>query len=94
MIPKPIATACNTSTFVAITLGEAAANGFSALMSDGTAFTYAIDASGTGAALQPANLPAVWTHYEDPGSVVMYVKASAGTPNLILTPYKARPGGV
>jgi len=84
MIKTPVVTALNTETYTPITLNDQAAEGFSIHISDGSAFFYAVDASGTGEALVPDNASLSWGHYEPAHATIMYAKSVTGTPDLIV----------
>lgn len=86
MINSPVITALNASTFVAVTLPKSSDhvfNDISLWTEDQTAWTFATDADGTDAAIIPANTPFSIGGYSDKSNILLYAKASAGTPNLI-----------
>jgi len=90
MIKAPVTTATNTSTFVAIaTDATNDAFGFSIYMDDNSAFTMAIVEAGTGGVLVGASKTLEFKHYVPPSTTIMWVKASAGTPGLIMIPHKS-----
>ena len=89
MIKAPVVTALNTSTFVAILLPEVerTEGRFGRPMSfytdDGSSFLWADNSSGTGAATIPADTTFNHLNVKDSDGIVMYAKASSGTPNLV-----------
>jgi hypothetical protein len=86
LIQAPLVTALNASTFVAITLPANAQNENDVLIwtEDGSAFSYDIIVAGTNAVTVPANSSISMARVSADGLPIMYVKASAGTPNLIV----------
>ncbi len=83
MIQKPITTALNTSTYVAITLGATQrCSSFGCWTEDGTAFYISDTAAGT---VNVKTLPDQAINVDTKtgkGEVLFYAKASTGTPNL------------
>ena len=86
MINAPIVTALNSSTFVAIKIGATnnKSRSISFFTDDGTAFLIATSVAGANVATVPANLPVNYGDLVDPDNTVVWVKASAGTPNLVV----------
>lgn len=91
LISPLVVTALNTSTFVAITLPDSndAYQDVSIWTEDGTAFTISDTSAGTISGVVPANTPISIGDYEG-GGIVLYAKASAGTPNLVMLYKRAR----
>jgi|GEM_PF-4999617 hypothetical protein len=86
IINPPDITALNASTYVAVTIPET--NGpcraISFYTDDGVAFSMAVDSAGTSAATMPANTFVSMDCVTDTSGVIFYVRAGAGTPNLIV----------
>jgi hypothetical protein len=87
VINTPVVTALNASTYTAISIPKTnnpACRAVSFYVDDGTAFLLAVDASGTGEATIPADTSISMDCVNDTGGIIFYVKASAGTPNLVV----------
>jgi hypothetical protein len=86
MLTVPKATALNASTYVAITTPAVACYGLSIVISDGSDWKWASDAEGTGEITWPGSLPLNLPNHLMPSTKIMYAKATAGTPNLLILP--------
>jgi len=89
MIKAAITTVLNSSTYTAIATGIDSAFGFGVYAVDDTGemvpFYYAVDATGTGAALA-SSMGITWGHYVRHSTVALYAKALSGTPSMVLVP--------
>lgn len=89
LIKMPVATALNTSTYVAVETGSDTAFGFAVMISDGTGWYMASDVSGTGEQLIDTHLTGLsWGHYVNANTTVFWAKAVSGTPDIVLFPGK------
>ena len=84
MITAPVVTAINTSTYKAITLPITdSVVPVTFYCDDTTAFLMATTSTGGNATTMPALLMPTLRVKTDSDGIMMWVKASAGTPNLV-----------
>jgi len=87
-IKRATITVLNAATYTEIVNEHQSCSNFAVFTEDGTAFTYAIDSAGLGAAVCPADTIISFPNSVPSGDTVMWVKASAGTPNFVFQPGK------
>lgn len=81
-IKTPVVTALNSTTYTAIDIPSAANRAFLAFTEDGASFKIAVDASGTGEIIIPANSSFSDSEISDDSATIFYAKSISGTPNL------------
>lgn len=86
IIPLPVVTALNSSTYTAITIS--ASNGpcrsVALFTEDGSSFLIATDSAGTGESIVPADVSISYRCVNDTSGVILYAKSVSGTPNLVV----------
>mgnify|MGYP006899596804 FL=1 len=87
-IKKGIITVLNAATYTEVINTGPGCSNFAVWTEVGTAYYYAVDSAGSGEVLVPANTFVMFPNSVPSGDTVMWVKASAATPNFVFQPGK------